>query len=120
MGSIDSLTAAAGEPTMRNTVSSALRRWIIPALAGGTVFALVATWTFLATPRYQSRALLRIDSRAAASPMLDELKALPGIGLMGLGSDELDTEIGVLKSQRIADAVLDSLALTVRVRVGAD
>ena len=116
MGSIDSLTAAAGEPTMRNTVSSALRRWIIPALAGGTVFALVATWTFLATPRYQSRALLRIDSRAAASPMLDELKALPGIGLMGLGSDELDTEIGVLKSQRIADAVLDSLALTVRVR----
>ena len=116
MGSIDSLTAAAGEPTMRNTVSSALRRWIIPALAGGTVFALVATWTFLATPRYQSRALLRIDSRAASSPMLDELKALPGIGLMGLGSDELETEIGVLKSQRIADAVLDSLALTVRVR----
>lgn len=116
MGSIDSLTAAAGEPTMRDTVSSASRRWIIPAVAGGTVFSLVAAWTFLATPRYQSRALLRIDSRAAASPMLDELKALPGIGLMGLGSDELETEIGVLKSQRIADAVLDSLALTVRVR----
>lgn len=116
MGSIDSLTAAAGEPTMRNTVSSASRRWIIPALAGGTVFSLVAAWTFLATPRYQSRALLRIESRSAASPMLDDLKALPGIGLMGLGSGELETEIGVLKSQRIADAVLDSLALTVRVR----
>ena len=116
MGSIDSLTAATGEPTMRDTVSSVSRRWIVPALAGGTVFSLVAAWTFLATPRYQSRALLRIDSRAAASPMLDELKALPGIGLMGLGSDELETEIGVLKSQRMADAVLDSLALTVRVR----
>ena len=116
MGSIDSLTAATGEPTMRNTVSSVSRRWIVPVLAGGTVFSLVAAWTFLATPRYQSRALLRIDSRAAASPMLDELKALPGIGLMGLGSDELETEIGVLKSQRMADAVLDSLALTVRVR----
>ena len=116
MGSIDSLTATAGEPTMRNTVSRAARRWIVPVLAGGTVFSLVAAWTFLATPRYQSRALLRIDSRAASSPMLDELKALPGIGLMGLGSDELETEIGVLKSQRIADAVLDSLALTVRVR----
>lgn len=116
MGSIDSLTAATGEPTMRDTVSSVSRRWIVPVLAGGTVFSLVAAWTFLATPRYQSRALLRIDSRAAASPMLDELKALPGIGLMGLGSDELETEIGVLKSQRMADAVLDSLALTVRVR----
>ena len=116
MGSIDSLTAATGEPTMRDTVSSVSRRWIVPALAGGTLFSLVAAWTFLATPRYQSRALLRIDSRAAASPMLDELKALPGIGLMGLGSDELETEIGVLKSQRMADAVLDSLALTVRVR----
>jgi len=116
MGSIDSLTAATGEPTMRDTVSSVSRRWIVPTLAGGTVFSLVAAWTFLATPRYQSRALLRIDSRAAASPMLDELKALPGIGLMGLGSDELETEIGVLKSQRMADAVLDSLALTVRVR----
>ena len=116
MGSIDSLTAATGEPTMRDTVSSVSRRWIVPALAGGTVFSLVAAWTFLAAPRYQSRALLRIDSRAAASPMLDELKALPGIGLMGLGSDELETEIGVLKSQRMADAVLDSLALTVRVR----
>jgi uncharacterized protein involved in exopolysaccharide biosynthesis len=116
MGSIDSLTAAAGEPTMRDTVSSVSRRWIVPVIAGGTVFSLVAAWTFLATPRYQSRALLRIDSRAAASPMLDELKALPGIGLMGLGSDELETEIGVLKSQRMADAVLDSLALTVRVR----
>ena len=116
MGSIDSLTAATGEPTMRDRVSSVSRRWIVPTLAGGTVFSLVAAWTFLATPRYQSRALLRIDSRAAASPMLDELKALPGIGLMGLGSDELETEIGVLKSQRMADAVLDSLALTVRVR----
>ena len=116
MGSIDSLTAATGEPTMRDTVSGVSRRWIVPALAGGTLFSLVAAWTFLATPRYQSRALLRIDSRAAASPMLDELKALPGIGLMGLGSDELETEIGVLKSQRMADAVLDSLALTVRVR----
>jgi len=116
MGSIDSLTAATGEPTMRDRVSSVSRRWIVPALAGGTLFSLVAAWTFLATPRYQSRALLRIDSRAAASPMLDELKALPGIGLMGLGSDELETEIGVLKSQRMADAVLDSLALTVRVR----
>lgn len=95
------------------------RRGLLPAAAGVTVFSAVAAWTLLATPRYLSTALLRIDSRAAASPLLDEFKSVPGIGLMGLGRDELETEIGVLKSRRVADAVIDSLGLTVRVHAPA-
>jgi len=91
------------------------RRYLWPIVAGASVFLAVVAWTFLATPRYQSSALLRIDTRSAASPLLDDLKSVPGIGLMGLGRDELETEIGVLKSRRVAEAVLDSLGLTVRV-----
>lgn len=90
-------------------------RWV-PVLAGTLVFGAVALWTFTATPRYRSTALLRIESSSGASPFLDELKSVPGASLMGLGQDEVETEIGVLKSRRVADAALDSLALMVQVR----
>lgn len=87
-----------------------------PIVAGVLVFTLVAVWTLFATPRYKSSALLRIASNSsAASPLLDELQSVPGIGLMGLGRDELETEIGVLQSRRIAESVLDTLAFMVRV-----
>jgi uncharacterized protein involved in exopolysaccharide biosynthesis len=41
---------------------------------------------------------------------------MPGMDLMGLGRDELETEIGVLRSRRIAEAVLDSLSFMVRLK----
>jgi uncharacterized protein involved in exopolysaccharide biosynthesis len=84
-------------------------------LAGATVFAAVAAWTLLATPRYRSTALVRIRSAQEGPSLPDALGDLPGVGLMGLGRDDLETEIGVLKSQRMLDAVLDSLAMAVRV-----
>ena len=96
-------------------IARVTRRYFWPLVAGAFVFGIVVAWTFLATPRYQSAALLRIDTRSAASPLLDDLKSVPGIGLMGLGRDELETEIGVLKSRRVAEAVLDSLGLTASV-----
>lgn len=89
---------------------------VLPIAAGSLVFGAVALWTFTATPRYRSTALLRIESSGGASPLLDEIKAIPGAGLMGLGQDEVETEIGVLKSRRVADAALDSLGLMVQVR----
>jgi uncharacterized protein involved in exopolysaccharide biosynthesis len=84
-------------------------------LAGAAVFATVAAWTLLATPRYRSSALVRIRSAQEGPSLPDALGDLPGVGLMGLGRDDLETEIGVLKSQRMLDAVLDSLAMAVRV-----
>ena len=90
-------------------------RRTVPIVAGALVFAVVAVWTLTATPRYKSSATLRIASSASgASPLLDQLQSVPGIGLMGLGRDELETEIGVLRSKRIAESVLDSLAFMVR------
>ena len=91
-------------------------RRTVPIVAGVGVFALVAIWTLTATPRYKSTATLRIASNSsAASPLLDQLQSVPGIGLAGLGRDELETEIGILRSRRISELVVDSLALMVRV-----
>ena len=88
----------------------------MPIVAGAVVFLSIAAWTFLATPRYKSSALLRIASNQQTSGLLDQLQSVPGLGLMGLGKDELETEVGVLKSRRVAEAVIDSLALTVRMQ----
>ncbi len=40
---------------------------------------------------------------------------MPGANLLGFTRDELETEIAVLRSDRIADAMIDTLALGVRV-----
>jgi uncharacterized protein involved in exopolysaccharide biosynthesis len=107
--------ASRTEPVTSGTAATVKWRRVVPIVVGALVFLAVAVWTFLATPRYESAALLRIESQANANPLLDELQSVPGIGLTGLGRDELETEIGVLKSRRVADAVVDSLALMVRV-----
>lgn len=104
------------EPPFKHVLTRVKMRRTVPIVAGALVFTLVAVWTLTATPRYKSVARLRIaSSSSAASPLLDELQSVPGIGLMGLGRDELETEIGVLRSRRIAESVLDSLAFMVRV-----
>lgn len=90
-------------------------RHVVAVGAGLAVFAAVALWTLLATPRYRSSALVRIRSAQQGASLPDGLSNLPGVGLLGLGRDDIETEIGVLKSQRMLDAVLDSLALAVRV-----
>ena len=49
----------------------------------------------------------------------DQVTALPGASLLGFGRDELETEIGVLRSDRISDAMIDSLALFVQLETPA-
>jgi uncharacterized protein involved in exopolysaccharide biosynthesis len=102
------------EPALNEVFVRVKARRTVPIVAGAAVFLAVAAWTFLATPRYKSSALLRIASNPQTPALLDQLQSVPGLGLMGLGKDELETEVGVLKSRRIAESVLDSLALTVR------
>ena len=104
------------DQSLRDVVHRVVQRRALLLSVAGAVFIGVAAWTFLATPRFQSKALLRIESRSSTPSLPDELQSLPGLGLMGLGRDELETEIGVLRSRRVADATIDSLALTVRVR----
>jgi uncharacterized protein involved in exopolysaccharide biosynthesis len=81
---------------------------------GGALFALVMLWTFTATPRYRSTALLQLTVDEGSGGLASALSGIPGAPLLGLSKDRLETEMGVLRSRRLIDAVIDSLALTVR------
>ncbi len=101
--------------TLRELVLRLLRHWILMGSVFAVVVAAVVVWTLLSTPLYQSAAVLRITDRTPEMQLAEQLSSLPGADLMGLGRDDLDTEIGVLRSWRITQAVVDSLALTVQV-----
>jgi uncharacterized protein involved in exopolysaccharide biosynthesis len=113
------MTARPSEPAEQSvrelTRRIGQRRWLLLAVFL-VVFAAVALWAFIATPRYRSAARLRIESRTQTGGIGDQVAgSLPGAGLLGLGRDELETEVGVLRSDRVSDAMIDSLALGVRV-----
>lgn len=97
------------------------RRWLLASVAI-VVFGAVAAWTLTATPRYSSTAVLRIETRSSGPVLPDALKGMAGAagGLGGLTRDELETDVGVLKSARMADATIDALALTAMVVSPAD
>src|SRR5262249_7567123 len=95
----------------------AARGWMLLGIAAVT-FGVVAAWTFLATPRYRSEARLRIETQSQGSPLAtalsDQTSSLPGGNLLSFGRDELETEVAVLRSHRMADAMIDTLAWGVR------
>ena len=104
------------ERTLREWARELARFRVPMVVVGLLVIVAVAVWTFTATPRYRSQALIRIDSRqSGASGLLDGVSNLPALGLGALTRDEIETDLGVLRSRRIIDAAIDSLALTVRV-----
>ena len=84
--------------------------WITGVVSAGAVIL----WTLAVAPRYRSEALLRVQKDPAAGGLSDALTSIPGAGALGLSRDEVETEIGVLTSQRVLGAVIDSLALIVR------
>ncbi len=87
----------------------------LPFVTGGAFFALVALWTFLQSPLYRSEALLQIEEPKGPAGLSDAVAAMPGAALLGVGSDELETRMGVLRSRRVIDAIVDSLGLEVQV-----
>lgn len=97
--------------TLRALCRRLAEHW--PLMAGVFLLVLgsVGVWTVATAPRYQGKAVLRIMEQNGESPLAQRRAVLPGGGLLGLGRDELDTEIGILKSRRLAEAVVDSLSL---------
>jgi polysaccharide biosynthesis transport protein len=97
------------------------RRWILfLGLAGGVV-ALVMLVTLLLPKVYESEAALRVrpdqggGMAGRLGSVMSELEdAIPlGMSLPGMGDSDVQSEIGVLRSRRIMEAVADSLALHV-------
>lgn len=86
-------------------------RWLVVGITAATV-AFAAILTIILPPTYESEASVRIVSRRPGADMLGGMGAIAGLGL-GLGQDEVETEIGVLESRRIVYAVAESLALHV-------
>ena len=107
------------EQSLRDLLRRIARRRRLLLAVALTVFVLVAAWTFLATPRYESKAVLRIESKGGMPGISDAMSDLP-LGLSGLVKDELETDIGVLKSARMSDATIDALGLAVQVVSPAD
>jgi len=97
-----------------NRIRRALAWRQLPWAAAGTLMAVVMLWTFLVTPRYRSAALLQVQAQESGGGLSDALSSVPGGALLGLTRDGLETEMGILRSRRVIDAVIDSLALTVR------
>src|SRR5579885_1657776 len=113
---------AGGEIPLRELVRRLLaRRWLLAGVFT-VVVLLVVAFTFLVTPRYKSWARLRIDTKTQTgmpSSLTDQVGNVPGAAFLGLGRDELETEIGVLRSDRVRDAAIDSLGLEIQVKTPA-
>ncbi len=102
--------------TLKELIQRLLRHgWLITGVTAGILLA-VALWTFLSAPRYESTAVVRIQEETSGLGLAEQLSDVPGLDVMGLGRDELATEMGVLRSWRMAEAVVDSTALMIRMR----
>lgn len=102
--------------TLRD-LGDALRRgkYVLLGVTAATI-VLAGILTLVLPPTYESQTsvqILRQDE--AAGQFLAELGPLAALGLPGLGDSEIDTDMSVLRSRRIVGAVVDSLALHVRV-----
>jgi len=81
-------------------------RW---SMLGLPLLALLAAaaFVFTATPRYEADATLRIDEQQSTLPVLDALKSLSS-------GSKIETEMEVLASRTLAEDVVDSLGLQLR------
>jgi len=82
-------------------------RWVILSVTA-LVLAVAAVFTWLQRPVYESGTTLRIDDSEAARTPLQEYQQA-----MGMRKGVIETEMVVLQSRRMAEAVADSLALHV-------
>ncbi|CAN5658539.1 N/A [soil metagenome] len=102
------------EPDLRSVVRMLLRgRWvIIGTMTAAVLIAVVVTWL---QPRvYESEATVRIDEEQQGLSLLTRMAPIGLGGMAGLGGSDVQTDIAELRSRRIAEQVVDSLHLQVR------
>lgn len=120
---------AAETVTLQDLTKRLLRRWVLMVSVAAGVLAGVGLALILIAPRYKSTAVVRIlpeqspfatsggggGGSGSGNSLSSELSSLPGLSLLGLGASEVTTEVGVLKSWRVASVAVDSTALMVQV-----
>lgn len=101
--------------TSVRTMLAGLRRqrWTVAASVAATL-GLAVLFLVFARPVYESEATLRIVSQDQKSAILSQLPDIAGLELPGVGGDVIETEMGVLRSRRIADEVISTLGLQLR------
>ena len=103
-----------GDGTGLREIWAGLRRqrWVVAASVAITL-GLGVLFLLVVDPVYESEATLRITSTDEAGRLLSQLPDIAEIALPGMGSEVIDTEMGVLRSRRIADEVITKLGLQV-------
>jgi polysaccharide biosynthesis transport protein len=95
------------------------RRWrLLAATAVGVVLVVMAVILIL-PPRYESESILRVKQQSpggGAASMIEEMVPLAGLSLPGLSDGDVETEMGVLQSRRMVEAVVDSMGLHVALK----
>lgn len=108
-------TRAAADTSLRDLWSTLRRRRGLVAAITLAVVALTMAVSFYMMPVYESQAAVRIvPEESGAGGMLEKLGEMADLGaLTGLGSDDLDTDLGIMRSRRIVDPVAESVGLQV-------
>lgn len=106
---------AAEDTSLRDLWSTLRRRRGLVAAITLVVVALTMAGSFYMRPVFESQAAVRIvPEESSAGGMLEQLGEMADLGaLTGLGSDDLDTDLGIMRSRRIADPVAESVGLQV-------
>lgn len=114
---------ASKDTSLRDLLDGVRRHWRLVATVTAGVLVLAGLFLLLTPKRYESEAALRIEFEDPQSSLLASLPDIADVALPSLGGDAIDTELGVLRSRRIAEAVVDSLDMhvtAVRPRIHRD
>lgn len=84
-------------------------RWLIAGIAA-SVFALGLIYALLATPVYESDAVIQVEKKDGTMAGLDDLSSL-----LGGGGAETEAEIEIIRSRSVLGAVVDQLGLDIEV-----
>lgn len=108
-------TRAPGDASLRELWGTLRRRrGLVAGITVGAV-ALTMAGTFYMSPKYESQAALRIVAeKKGAGGMLEQLGDMADLGaLTGLSTDDLDTDLGIMRSRRMVDPVAEAVGLQV-------
>lgn len=108
------LGARGGAMSMRDLRSTLARNRALLLLPVLICVGLAGLATILVRPTYEGEATLRIQESVPGASLVEDEVPMGGLGLLGLGENEIDTDVSILQSRRLVDSVVDSLALHVQ------